>query len=134
MDPGPIVEVLERYPEVRLAYLFGSVAEGRETTASDVDVSVLVPEATDFLALDKLQADLERTLRRRVDLVDLRKAPPLLAHHIISRGRLLLCRDEDERVAIVTSIMAKYLDTAYLRKVQYEYLRERAEARHAASR
>jgi hypothetical protein len=30
--------------------------------------------------------------------------------------------------------VAKYLDTAHLRRVQHEYLRERAEARHAASR
>jgi hypothetical protein len=58
--------------------------------------------------------------------VDLRQAPPLLAHHVVSRGILLLSRDEDDRVDFTTKIVAKYLDTAHLRRVQDEYLRERA--------
>jgi predicted nucleotidyltransferase len=134
MDPKPLLEVLERHPEIRLAYLFGSAAEGRERDASDLDLGVLVEEPTDYRALDQLQAELERAAGRDVDLVDLRKAPPLLAHHVVSRGILLVSRDEDDRVAFTTKVVAKYLDTAHLRRVQHEYLRERAEARHAASR
>jgi hypothetical protein len=38
----------------------------------------------------------------------------------------LLSRDEDDRVDFTTKIVAKYLDTAHLRRVQDEYLRERA--------
>jgi hypothetical protein len=134
MDPKPVVEVLALHPEVRLAYLFGSVAEDRNTARSDLDVGVLVEPNTDFRALDRLQVELERAAGRDVDLVDLRNAPPLLAHHVVSRGKLLLSRDEDERVAFTTKVVARYLDTAHLRKVQHDYLRERAQARHAASR
>jgi hypothetical protein len=134
MVAEPVLEVLKRYPEVRLAYLFGSVAEGRQTEESDLDLGVLVSPAQDSFALERLQGELERAAHRKVDLVELSSAPPLLAQHIVSRGRLLLSRDEDERVAFVTRIIAKYLDTAHLRNVQHAYLRERAEARHAASR
>ncbi|MEM4970831.1 MAG: nucleotidyltransferase domain-containing protein [Sulfolobales archaeon] len=35
-------EVVSRFSEVRLAYLFGSYAMGRETPASDIDIAVLV--------------------------------------------------------------------------------------------
>jgi predicted nucleotidyltransferase len=134
MLPKAALEVLQRHPEVRLAYLFGSVAEGRQRATSDLDVGVFLEPVADPHVLERIQVELERAAGRNVDLVDLRMAPPLLAHHVVSRGRLLLARDEDERVAFATRVIAKYLDTAHLRKVQHEYLRERAEARHAASR
>ncbi len=134
MSVEPVLDVLKRHPEVRLAYLFGSVALGTETGRSDLDLGVSFEPTPDALELDELQAELERAARRSVDLVDLRSAPPLLSHHIVSRGKLLLSRDEDGRVALVTRVIAKYLDTKHLRDVQHAYLRERAEARHAASR
>lgn len=69
-----------------------------------------------------------------VDLVDLSVAPPLLAHEVVSQGKLILSRDEDERVEFETRAVARYLDTAHLRKVQHEYLRKRMEARGATAR
>ena len=69
-----------------------------------------------------------------MDLVVLNAAPPLLAGAVIARGRLLMCRDEDERVRFETCTAARSQDTAHLRRVQYVYLRERAEAHRADSR
>lgn len=124
-------ELLERSPEVRLAYVFGSVAEGTETSSSDLDLGVLFASDVRADELDDLHSRLDRNAGRSVDLVDLRSAPPLLAHEIISRGKLLVCRDDEERVDLVTWILSRYLDTAHLRRIQSEYLRERAEARRA---
>ncbi len=67
-------------------------------------------------------------IRRRVDLVVLNGAPPLLAHEAIRSGRLIVCRDDDERVSFQTHATRRYLGTAHLRRVQHAYLRERAEA------
>jgi len=39
-----------------------------------------------------------------VDLVVLSAAPPVLAPEVFARGRLLMCRDEDERVRLETQI------------------------------
>lgn len=134
MLEASVLGVLERHPQVRLAYVFGSAAEGRQTEESDLDLGVFfIPEA-ELHTYVHLKAELERAADRTVDLVDLSCAPPLLAHHVISRGKLVLCKDDDERVAFLTRIVAKYLDTAHLRRVQHQYLRERAEARHGASR
>ena len=80
-----------------------------------------------------LLVELEPAAGRSVDLVVLGTAPPLLAHEIISHGTLLVCRDQDERVRFEVRTLMRYLDTAHLRKVQYAYLRERAESRHARS-
>lgn len=121
--------VIEEFAEVRLAYLFGSVAAGTARDASDVDVAVLLAPGVDPETMDRLTAALERVSSRTVDLVDLTAAPPLLAHEIIKTGKLILSRDDDERVAFVTRATARFLDTAHLRKVQHHYLRERVEAR-----
>jgi predicted nucleotidyltransferase len=122
-------DVVGEFSQVRLAYLFGSVAAGTARDTSDVDIAVLLAPGADPETLDRLIAALESVSARTVDLVDLAAAPPLLAHEIIKNGKLILSRDEDERVAFVTRAIASYLDTAYLRKVQHHYLRERVEAR-----
>lgn len=129
MDLERFRNVLEPYAEVRLAYLFGSVASGTARDTSDVDIAVLLAPGVDTGTMDRLIAALESVSVRTVDLVDLAAAPPLLAHEIIKNGKLILSRDEDERVAFVTRAVARYLDTAQLRKVQHHYLRERVEAR-----
>jgi hypothetical protein len=125
--------VLTARADVRVVYLFGSFARGDARAGSDLDVGVvfsLVPPPGD---LDGLATALEAAAGRRVDLVVLNDAPPLLAHEAIRDGRRLVCVDEDERVRFETRAIAKYLDTAHLRQIQRDYLREWVEARGARS-
>jgi hypothetical protein len=84
-----------------------------------------LPEARD---LDRLATDLQTVAGCRVDLVVLNTAPPLLANEVIKTGRRLTCRFEADRVRFETRAIARYLDTAHLRRVQHRYLRERVEA------
>jgi predicted nucleotidyltransferase len=134
MQFDAVREVLENFDEVRLAYLFGSVAAGTARPASDLDVAVLLTPGAGPTVVDRLIEALERASSRAVDLVDLSLAPPLLAHEVVRQGKLILSRDEDERVEFETRAVARYLDTAHLRKVQHEYLRKRVEARGAGAR
>ena len=120
--------------DVRLAYLFGSAAAGAERRGSDVDVAILFEELPAPALLDTLSERLEAAAERPVDLVVLNSAPPLLAREVIAGGRLLVCRDDDERVRFATRTTARYQDTAHLRRVQHAYLRERAEAHRARPR
>lgn len=120
--------MLETRDDVRLAYVFGSVARGRARPASDVDVAVLFAGEPAPATLDRLAEDLEEAVGRRVDLVDLAKAPPLLAHQVVSKGSCVVCRQPSERAAFETRTVLRYLDTAHLRKIQHEYLRKRAGA------
>ena len=99
-----------------------------------MDVAVLFDHLPTPALLDWLTGGLGVATERRVDLVVLNVAPPLLAREVIRRGRLVMCRDEDERVGFETRTTARYQDTAHLRRVQYAYLRERAEAHRAGSR
>lgn len=129
-----IRSVLESFEGVRLAYVFGSVPHGTPKPSSDLDVAVLLAPAETADVLDRISAALEMASGRTVDLVDLAKAPPLLGHEIVASGTLLFARDEDERVQFVTRAVARYLDTAHLRRVQHSYLRERVEARGGTAR
>lgn len=125
-----IREVLERRDDVRLAYVFGSVARGRAGRRSDVDVAVLFDGEPAPRTLDDLTEDLEDAAGRPVDLVDLAEAPPLLAHQIVSTGRCIVCRHPSERAAFETRTVLRYLDTAHLRKIQHSYLGKRAPVPH----
>jgi len=134
MQPEELRELVEGFDEVRLAYVFGSVAAGTARPSSNLDVAVLLIPTAGRSVLDRLTEKLERASGRTVDLVDLSLAPPLLAHEVIKQGKLIFSRDEAERVEFATRAVARYLDTAHLRKVQHQYLRERVEARGAAAR
>jgi hypothetical protein len=128
-----ILRIVERREDVRLVYLFGSAARGAARTASDLDLAVLFTPVPEARALDQLTAELQAAARRRLDLVVLNIAPPLLAHEVIATGRLLVCRDEDERVRFEARAIGRYLDTGHLRKIQHAYLRERVDAHRARS-
>jgi predicted nucleotidyltransferase len=114
-----LVPLLER-EGVQLAYLFGSLARGKP--ANDVDLAVLVKDGPAF-RLQELICDLLET--QRLDLVDLRAAPPVLRFEILRTGRLLYAADgqEQERYEMETIHLDR--DTHYLRRQQWEYLREK---------
>lgn len=123
-----------RRREILLAYLFGSVAQGRANSLSDVDIALLVDEEK-FNELDAKKpygykaaviADLIGLLQaNEIDLVLLHEAPPLLANEVISEGSLLFCRDEDVRIAFEVSVKHRYIDTKPLRQIKRQYLYER---------
>ncbi len=127
----PIRRALEARSDVRLAYLFGSLARAEPRSKSDADIAVLFAGSPAPESLDRLGADLEAASGRGVDLVVLNDAPPLLALEVVSTGTCLVCRDEDERVGFVARTVSRYQDTAHLRRVQHAYLRERTEARRS---
>jgi predicted nucleotidyltransferase len=85
------VEALRSRPGVRLAVLFGSASRGEAAPGSDLDVGILLDAGREDAAA--LEVALARAAGRRVDLVRLDGAPPLLRFEIARDGRLLLERD-----------------------------------------
>ena len=122
--------VLDGRDDVRLAYVFGSVARGRARPRSDVDVAVLFEADPEPRVMDDLAEELEDAAGRRIDLVDLATAPPLLAHQVVSTGTCIVCRHPKDRAAFETRTVIRYLDTAHLRKLQHRYLAKRVQAHH----
>src|SRR5262245_41218401 len=102
-----IRRIVESRADVRLAYVFGSAARDQVRASSDVDIAGLLEPLPAPPDLDRLATDLETAAGRRVDLVVLNTAPPLLAHEIIKTGHRFACRSEAERVRFETHVAAR---------------------------
>ena len=75
---------------MRLAVLFGSTARGESGPGSDIDLGVLFEAGQESAAA--LEVALARATGRRLDIVRLDAAPPLLRFEIARDGRVLLER------------------------------------------
>jgi predicted nucleotidyltransferase len=112
--------------EVRLAVLFGSRARGQAGPSSDWDVGLVLSKPVDlFLWMSELAS----VMGAEVDLVDLRRAPPLLAHRAATQGKVLLDRSGHEFASFVSLALRKYWDTEKFRRMQEESLRRFVAAR-----
>jgi predicted nucleotidyltransferase len=128
-DIIPLVEkaLLEEAPEGLIsAYLFGSLAEGREHRESDIDVGFLLhrdfhpdPKGRFRLRL-RLSSTLTSVLGgRSADVVILNDAPPGLARRIVTEGRLILCTDEEKDHAFVRDVQLLAADLEpFLRRMR----------------
>lgn len=97
--------------EILFAYLFGSVVDS--PSFEDVDVGVYVAEleriGEGFEYAFAMSGDLERLLKCRVDVVLMNTAPDYLIHSI-SKGTVIVNKDDDARVDFITASWSRYLD------------------------
>lgn len=107
---------------VLLAYLFGSLLQ-TDRPAQDADLALLMPKDKRPYHLHQAITDCLDT--ERVDIVDLRRASPVLKFEIISNGRCLYAQNEDVEVDFVMASLRQYHDTNYLRQQQNKILKER---------
>ncbi len=83
-----IKQVLSRHPEIRLAYVFGSVATGGAGADSDLDLAVQADAPLDAEARVTLSEELAEATGRAVDLVDLSTAGEPLLGEVLRGVRL----------------------------------------------
>jgi predicted nucleotidyltransferase len=94
-------------------YLYGSVARGRFSAGSDVDVAILFPRPPPktFEALPfQLENELEKRLGRTVQAVVLNQASPDLCHRVFRDGKLILDRDPGSRIRFEVKARNDYFD------------------------
>ena len=110
---------------IKFAYLFGSLANGNAGPLSDLDLAVYLDGRLDcFTWRLKLMEALAGVLKtENFDLVVLNNASTVLKHEVISDG-IVLKDDKPRRVTFETRVLREYLDTAYFREVQINYLKE----------
>ena len=126
-----IQEVLEGYfkehPEIELVYIFGSIAQGRINTLSDIDIALLSdPKEIDdrlyhYGYKAQILTDLMKLLKtNNVDLVILNEASPLLKHRVLYFGKLIYSKDERKRIQFQVETIDKYLDFKQLLRLHLE--------------
>jgi predicted nucleotidyltransferase len=114
-------EYLKNKDQVKLAYLFGSVAKKRAGKLSDIDLAIFLDDSTYKME----RFDIELTLRSdlsdilktdKLDLVLMNDAPVSLNFEIIKANYPIFIRDEDLKVDLEHYIMSRYLDRQYYDK------------------
>jgi predicted nucleotidyltransferase len=124
----PILRYLSSAREIQAAYVFGSVASGRTRRDSDIDIAVLIRKnvVRDTLKYRlKLMADLGSALHRSdVDVVILNESPPLLAHRVLSKGKLIFERSASARVRFQVATAKRYSDLVPAFETHIRYLKK----------
>jgi len=118
--------------EIKFAYLFGSLAKGKNNKLSDIDIAVFVDKKLIYEKKHSygykasLITDLMSELNTdKIDLVILNEATPLLAHRVIRDGILIYCKDDRARINFQVRTIHEYIDTEKIRRIQEKYLKER---------
>lgn len=116
-------EYFKTHPEVEVAYVFGSLSQGKINPLSDIDIALLIDrnkikeETYPYGYKAEILADLVQLLKtNNVDLVLLDEANPLLRHRILYFGKVIYSRDERKRIKFQIDTINKYNDYKYLFK------------------
>jgi len=115
---------------LKLVLLFGSIARGKVHEKSDIDLAFLFDEPVDILGLTNkvtrfLQSD-------RVDVVDLKRASPLLKFCAAKEGVVLYERAPGLFNNFYSLAFRRYVDTKKLRNAQEEIINHFLEERGLA--
>ncbi|MEW5746786.1 MAG: nucleotidyltransferase domain-containing protein [Nitrospirota bacterium] len=121
-DIKRIADYFKDRNEVSALFLFGSLAKGRETAESDIDIAVLVDESkmggNTFQQLKRAYyAASPRFSLRPVDIVILNTASSFLKHHVLAASKVLFDRNRKLRVRFRTRAIIEYLDFTYTENI-----------------
>ncbi len=111
-----VLETLQQNDKVSAAWVFGSVATGKDRPDSDIDIAILFIEGLDKQVRFNMRLDIAAELSgltgREVDVIDMQASPLFLQHQVRRFGYLLLEKDYAYRVDYDVKSRRQYLDFA----------------------
>jgi len=121
MNKEDCIEKIRSYfankDDISTVYLFGSVAKGKTTKNSDVDIAVLFVKGLSLLYRfeRKLEIanDLEDLLKMKVDIVDLESADLFFVHQVMLNKEIVLDKDINRRVSFEVEKRRAYFDMKF---------------------
>ncbi|NLV30823.1 MAG: nucleotidyltransferase domain-containing protein [Acidobacteria bacterium] len=120
----PIRSVLRNHPEVKLCIVFGSVATGRASAGSDLDIAVAGDRALSEEQYLNLCDALSSATPRMVDLLDLMTANGEILKQALSKGVLVQNLDKGLYARLIIRMLYNQAD---MMPYHYRILRERRE-------
>ncbi|MGQ9468433.1 MAG: type VII toxin-antitoxin system HepT family RNase toxin [Nitrososphaerales archaeon] len=130
-----IKEVISRFNDVNLAYLFGSYAEDKAMPISDIDIAILTDQQK---TIPHLTAEISKALRvpeEKLSVLNLENSSPTLTLRILKRGVRILDRGgyeerlkekipmevvevlENEKASFQTWLHGNPIDEAILKRI-----------------
>lgn len=110
-----ITDYLSKYADIRLVFLFGSIAAGHHSEASDIDLAILFKTKPDFYFLDDIKNALSGFTKREVDIVVLNDASPIIKMQVLKKGIPLIRRGKSCE-EFFTRTVEEYADLKIVRK------------------
>lgn len=111
--------------KTRFAYLLGSAGTPRFHAESDIDIAAHFDKKMSLADLIKVKGQLEDTLGRDVDLIDLNEIDPIFARQVIENGRILWNQDPGIHTLWRINSLSKYEDLKISRKIIEDQLLKR---------
>lgn len=109
--------LLSIFPQIEIAWLFGSRASGKGTPISDWDLAIKFSSSQGWKEQMHIRFAISEVVgTEQVDLVDWDKAPLPLRYAIVQDGMILLSRNEELRVDLQTETRSRYWDFEPYRK------------------
>lgn len=120
--------VFSGYPEIELAFQYGSSVRKNLRKAKDVDIALLLKKIPSVERRLEIQSEiaglLEKEFKKPVDAVLLNSASPFLAHQVIKYGKLLFGKKSKARDFIVKTL-TRYFDVLLFHRFFLERLEKR---------
>lgn len=97
-----VKDYFEEREDIAFAFLFGSAARGKTRKEGDIDIGIYFYPEKDvewenisraYQGENRIGLDLERLLKKEVDLVVLNRARSVLADEIVRKGEPIIIRD-----------------------------------------
>jgi predicted nucleotidyltransferase len=117
-------------PDILLAYLYGSYAEGRAFTWSDLDIGLLFfedqPPPKRFQQLFQHQAEISRLINTarepeiEVDIRDLNDGSPEYLMNVIRANHCLYARTKQNQVVFEEKVIKQYLSFKSILDLYYQ--------------
>ena len=101
---------LEKFPNVQLALLFGSVVSGKMNPESDLDIAVAAPQPITWREKMCLIEELALIVLRPIDLLDLQSAHGLILKRALTTGSLVLCKDRGLYARLIGRMLFEQAD------------------------
>jgi uncharacterized protein len=107
---APIRKVLSRHEQIKLCIIFGSIASGKESGDSDLDLAIAGDQPLSATELLELAEEFSTAANRNVDLVDLVAATGLISQQALSTGVIFQNNDKDLYARLISRMLFNQAD------------------------
>lgn len=109
---------LQEESGITLAYLHGGFLKGRQFRDIDIALWIKDEEEAWYYTVD-LSAKLEIEIGLPIDTQVMNKAPLPIRHEVLTKGSLIVCRDEGFRMRLLDETLRQYIDLQQVRNIKW---------------
>jgi predicted nucleotidyltransferase len=108
--------ILEKDTRVLLAWVFGSVAQGKARPESDLDVAIVFDHSLSPEEQVEMSRQLESQIKMPVDLLDLSRAHGPIVAEVLCRGIPVIRRSHEQHARLLKRMWLEEADFGPLRR------------------